>query len=168
MNTLILYTSKYGFTADCVRDLAALLEGGVTTVDVGKAAVPDLSSFDAVILGGPVYMGRIPKPLAACIQANLAQLQARPLALFLSCGLPEQFPESLKNAFPAALASQAVSVQCFGGELRFERMKGMDRMVSGMMSKTEQGKAQGLPAARPDAIRSMADEINQMQRREQL
>jgi menaquinone-dependent protoporphyrinogen oxidase len=168
MKTLIVYASKYGFTADCVQALSARLDGDVAAVDVGKAAMPDLGAFDTVVLGGPVYMGRIPKTLAAVVQTNLAGLKSRGVALFLTCGLPDQYEESLRNAFPAELIAAAVSIQCFGGELRIDRMKGMDRIISGMMSKTDKGKEQGLPAPRPDAIQRMAEEINRIQRREQL
>lgn len=168
MKTLIVYASKYGFTADCAQALSARLDGDFATVDVGKAAMPDLGAFDTVILGGPIYMGRIPKPLGAVIQTNLAGLLSRRLALFLTCGLPDQYEQSLKAAFPAELIDKAVSTQCFGGELRTDRMKGVDRMISGMMSKTEKGKEQGMPAARPDAIERLAEEVNKDQRREQL
>ena len=168
MKTLILYASKYGFTEDCVCKLASRLTGEVVAVDVAKDPMPDAAAFDAIILGGPVYMGRIPKALSGCIQTNLDRIQSRNLGLFLSCGLPDQFPESLKNAFPKALLEQAVSIQCFGGELRTERMKGMDRMISGVMAKADKGNGQGLPVPRPEAIMRMADEINQSQRREQI
>lgn len=168
MKTLIIYASKYGYTDDCVRKLASRLTGEVLAVDAAKASIPDANDFDAVILGGPVYMGRIPKTLSAGIQANLARIRGRNLGLFLCCGLPDQFRDSLKNAFPAELLEQAASIQCFGGELRMERMKGMDRMISGVMAKGDKGKGQGLPAPNPEAIIRMADDINQLQRREQI
>ena len=168
MKTLILYTSKYGFTEDCVRKLSSRLTGEVVAVDAAKAPMPDPAAFDAVIVGGPVYMGRIPKALSACIQANLGRIRSRRLGLFLCCGLPDQFSESLKAAFPSELLAEAASVQCFGGELRTERMKGMDRMISGVMAKADKGKGEGLPAERLEAIIRMADEINQLQRREQI
>lgn len=54
MSTLIVYTSKYGSTEKCAKQLAEQLTDSFELVD----SVPDLSLFDSIIIGSPIYMGK--------------------------------------------------------------------------------------------------------------
>ncbi len=71
MNTLIVYTTKYGATAECAAKLKKLLHGGVVLADLKGGKAPDLSKFDRVIVGGPAYVGRVGKEVLAFCNTNM-------------------------------------------------------------------------------------------------
>jgi menaquinone-dependent protoporphyrinogen oxidase len=160
MKTIIIYATKYGYTEDCVQEMKHQLQGDVLTVNILTEEISSLQAFDNVILGGPIYMGQIHKKLKAFCKNNMNSLLAKRLALFLCCGLPENFEESLANAFPHELREKAIVCECFGGELRTDKMKGPDKMISGLMKKvaTDQGKAE--VGKLPENIVKLASVIN--------
>ncbi|MEU4339470.1 flavodoxin domain-containing protein [Micromonospora lupini] len=62
MRILVAAASKHGSTAEIAAHIATALRGGLpsgSNVDVAAAAeVADVSSYDALVLGSAVYMGR--------------------------------------------------------------------------------------------------------------
>lgn len=162
MKTLLLYASQYGYAADCAATLKKELTGDVTLVDLGKQQAPDLGGFDAVIVGGSIYMGRVQAQVSQYCAAHEAELTKKVLGLFLCCGLPQNLDESLAASFPPALRENAKTVGCFGGELRTARMKPMHKLIAGMMQKA--GGKSGIepPKANPQAIIEFAHMMNAM------
>jgi menaquinone-dependent protoporphyrinogen oxidase len=136
MKTVIIYATKYGYTEDCVDQMKQQLDGDVLKVNILTETISSLDAFDNVIIGGSIYMGQIHKKLKAFCENNLSSLQEKRVALFLCCGLPENFEQSLAAAFPSVLRERAITSECFGGELRTDKMKGPDRIISKMMKKT--------------------------------
>jgi menaquinone-dependent protoporphyrinogen IX oxidase len=47
---------------------------------------PDLSPFEAIVVGSGIYMGKIDKPLEGYLVKNALQFSSRVRALFLVCG----------------------------------------------------------------------------------
>src|SRR5208337_655983 len=71
----ILFGSRYGSTRDASLWIS---EGMGAVADVFDAREnPDLSSFEAIIVGSGIYMGKIDKPLEAFLAANGARFQSR-------------------------------------------------------------------------------------------
>ena len=160
MKTLVLYATQYGYTAECAATLKAKLSGDVTLVDLEKQRAPGLADFDAVIVGGSIYMGRVQVKISEFCAANEGELLQKTLGLFLCCGLPQNLEESLSASFPEALRKHAKSVGCFGGELRTARMKPMHKLIAGMMQKV--GGKNGIepPKANPQAVLDFAAAMN--------
>ena len=148
MNTLIVYASQYGYGAECANQLHALLPGGATLVDLTKATKVDLNGYDTVIVGGSVYMGKAMRQTIDFCAANESVLQQKKLGLFLCCGLPQNFDQSLAASFSEPLRKHATASGCFGGELRLSKMKPMHKMISNMMQKA--GGKSGIEAPKPD------------------
>jgi menaquinone-dependent protoporphyrinogen oxidase len=144
MKTIIVYATKYGYTGDCVQEMKRQLQGDVLTVNILTDKISSLEAFDNVILGGSIYMGQVQKKLKAFCESNMNSLLTKRVALFLCCGLPENFEQHLIGAFPSELREKAIACECFGGELRTDKMKGPDRIISGLMKKvaSNQGKAE--------------------------
>lgn len=144
METIIIYGSKYGFTEDCVKSLADQIKGKVILININKGMIPSIDEFDNIIIGGSIYMGKIQKKLKLYCTQNVNSLVNKRLSLFLCCGLPESFELTLKNSFPEELLKIAVAKECFGGELRTDRMNFADKMISGLMKKAaaKEGKAE--------------------------
>ncbi|MCE5189832.1 MAG: flavodoxin domain-containing protein [Eubacteriales bacterium] len=156
MNTLVLYASQYGFTADCALQLKGQLDGKATLVDLVKESAPDLAGYDTVIIGGSIYMGKVQEQVSAFCMAKQTEMLSRKLGLFLCCGLPKNLEQSLAASFPEALRKSAKAVGCFGGELRTDRMKPMHKLIAKMMQKA--GAKDGIepPRANPQAITEFA------------
>lgn len=115
MKTIIIYSSKYGYTKECVEKLKTRLDGEVSAVNVRSDKIPDISGFDNIIIGSSVYMGQINKKIKEYVAQNLAVILRKRAALFICCGLPDNLDVTLKNAFPEELRKKAVAVECFGG-----------------------------------------------------
>jgi len=160
MKTLIIYTTKYGYTEDCVKEMKSHLKGDVLTVNILTEKLSSLEAFDNVIIGGSIYMGQMQKKLKAFCENNLSSLLEKRVALFLCCGLPENFEQNLTSAFPSKLRENAVASECFGGELRTDKMKGPDRIISGLMKKVASDQGKKEVAQMPENIKKLASEMN--------
>jgi menaquinone-dependent protoporphyrinogen oxidase len=156
MKTLILYGTQYGYTADCAGQLTNLLEGETTLVDLTRQSTPDLAGYDAVIIGGSIYMGKIQERVSGYCAAHAGELLQKRLGLFLCCGMPENLQQSLEASFPEALREKAAAIGCFGGELRTGRMKPVHRLIAKMMEKATAKDGIKPPEANPQAVKDFA------------
>jgi len=160
MKTIIIYGSKYGYTEDCVKSLAEKLDGGVSFVNICNEKIQNIDHFDNIIIGGSVYMGQIQKKIKLYCSENIEMLLTKRLALFLCCGLHENFMQSVKKAFPEELLTKSVARECFGGELRTEKMNFADKIITGLMKKAAAKEGKSEPVPLPDNIRMLAEIIN--------
>lgn len=160
MKTMIIYATKYGYSEDCVKELKDKLQGDVLTVNVLTERISSLDVFDNVIIGGSIYMGQINKKLKTFCENNMNSIFGKKVGLFLCCGLPENFEQNLTNAFHSELREQAIACECFGGELRTDKMKGPDRIISGLMKKVAADQGKPDPVKLPENIDKLAMAMN--------
>jgi menaquinone-dependent protoporphyrinogen IX oxidase len=80
----VLFGSRYGST----RDASIWISEGVGGIaDVFDAREnPDLSSFDDIIVGSGIYLGKIDQPLESYLTRNAGSISNRIKALFVVCG----------------------------------------------------------------------------------
>jgi menaquinone-dependent protoporphyrinogen oxidase len=130
MKTLILYGSKYGFTADCAGYLKNNLSGDITLFNIYKVTCPiQLEQFDTIIIGSSVYIGKISKKLRQFCNDNLEQLTKKKVGIFLCCALTQQADEVLTTNFPSQLLEKACVVDTFGSEARLDKMSFLDKTI---------------------------------------
>ena len=160
MKTLIVFGTTYGYAKESAQKLAEQLEGEVVLVNAMTGTIPSIKGFDSVIIGGSIYMGQIQKKIKEFCITNNEELSNKRLGLFLCCGLPENLEQSMKNAFPERLLEKAVDKECFGGELRINKMKFMHKMLTNMMLKAteKEGKAPAKPIT--ENISKLAEAMN--------
>lgn len=141
MKGIIIYATKYGSTEKAVKLLQSKIPGGIKTVNVAKEKAPDLSSFDTVILGGPIYAGRMLGALSAYMRRNREALQGKRLALFVCAGEqdPAQSEKQLAAAFPEDLYNRAVAREAFGGELYWDKLDGMTKFILRVVKGIKEG-----------------------------
>lgn len=139
MRTLIVYESKHGGTEKCVSKLKENLQGDVIACNLVDGRPPNTELFDNVILGGPVYAGKLPKQLRGYIESHSEELSLRKLGLFV-CGMQQGTPAEaeLRAAFPDNIYNIAVQKQFFGGALYMEKLNFFERMVAKMVTKSDQ------------------------------
>lgn len=130
MNTLIVYTSRYGSTKVSVQNLAASIHGTVDMVDLGREKVPELGQYQVIIVGGPVLAGRVHLKIRAFVKNHATELSSRKVGLFVSAlARYERAMEYLAGSFPAQLRSQAFATETFGGKLDLDRVNPVHRIM---------------------------------------
>ena len=129
MNILILYATKWGVTRECAEMLARQLETRytVTCRDI-REGTPDLSAYDLIVLGSHVRVGKINKQMKKLIRENVTLLSSLPTAVYLCMGYTRQFEEYVDIELPKTLHC-SLGVHCFGGELKPEKLKGLDKWI---------------------------------------
>lgn len=140
MKTLIVYESKHGATAMCAEKLSQTLMGEVVLCNLKDNAKPDLGKYEMVVIGGPIYAGRLPKKMRTWIQGNLESLSNKPLGIF-ACGMSEgeKADEGLRNAFPEVLTSSAIATGFLGGAFYMDKMNFFEKWIIKKVSQAEGG-----------------------------
>jgi menaquinone-dependent protoporphyrinogen oxidase len=121
-SVLVAYATKHGSTEEVASDIAATLLTHGLDVDVHPAGeVEGLDGYDAVVLGGALYMGRLHADARRFLKRHRKELSHRPLAVFAMGPqtLGEADVAGSRKQLDRALASvpelEPVSVAIFGG-----------------------------------------------------
>ncbi|MDD3417779.1 MAG: flavodoxin domain-containing protein [Lachnospiraceae bacterium] len=142
MNAIIIYSSKYGCTADCAKVLKSRLSGTVELVNIDqtnpKAIL--LENFDVIIFGSSIYIGAISKKMRAFCNEYIEVLNRKRVGIFLCCAFPEEMNQYLSKNFPELLLKSAVTIKNFGGESRTDKLKGMDKLIMKAATKGDYSK----------------------------
>jgi len=144
MKTAIIYTTKYGSTAHLAGLLSNACQGEPRLFDLAKEK-PSLAEYDTVLLGGPIYAGRIPKGLSRFCKENEDALAAKNLGLFL-CGMgtEEDAKKSLEASFSQKLLSAAKATGYLGGAYDFKKMNPAERFIVAKISGTKESSSKTL------------------------
>ncbi|MFG3509273.1 flavodoxin domain-containing protein [Streptomyces sp. NPDC047821] len=119
---LITYGTTNGSTAEIARFLAGVLRDEGLEADARPAPdVSDLAPYDAVVLGGAVYMGRWHRDARRFARRHREALRERPVWLFSSGPLDASASERELPAAPGARRAErrtgAREHVTFGGRL---------------------------------------------------
>ena len=138
MKTLILYATKYGSTEKAAQLLASLLPAGATMVDLNKAPAPDLGTFDTVVIGSAIYVGKIMEPVRKYLEENADVLRGKTLGLFTCCANIDQADEQLQANFPEPLRHAARATGHFGYAIQMNKMSFIERTAIKVIMKTKE------------------------------
>jgi menaquinone-dependent protoporphyrinogen oxidase len=133
---LVGYATRYGSTAETASFIGKILEKSGNLVDIRPIMdVNDPGSYDVIILGSPLYMGKWLVEARDFVHRYRHALQERPLYVF-SCGysLREQSDVSLKSG-EAALEAVRMYVNpadaaFFPGKVSLETLNPQDRAIA--------------------------------------
>ncbi|MDD2484172.1 MAG: flavodoxin domain-containing protein [Eubacteriales bacterium] len=156
MKTLIAYGTKYGCTKKIASLLSEKLSGEVDLFDLSEKGL-DLSLYDTVLIGGPLYAGRVAKQVSGFCKENMSALKEKRLGFFL-CGMgdEETARKSFEPSFTAALISSAVSTAYLGGAYDFSQMNFPERFIVKKISGCDQSQTKILEGN----ITSFAEKMN--------
>lgn len=140
MKTLIAYSSKYGTTRACAKKLAKKLTGHTVTIDLNKSN-PDPRVYDALIIGGPVYMGKMNRPTASYCKTYASHIGGKPLGLFI-CHMDREMDtdKQISNVFPKELVENSSVSKGFGGAYLISKMGFLYKMIIKKATGVEQDK----------------------------
>lgn len=119
---LVAYATKHGSTHQVAEAIAAMLRTQGLAVDTRPAAdVTDLDSYDGVVLGGALYMGRLHADARHFLRRHGKALEAMPLAVFAMGPLTDEETQvegsrkQLQQALSKVPRVHPVSTAIFGG-----------------------------------------------------
>ncbi|MBT2732218.1 flavodoxin domain-containing protein [Carnobacterium sp. ISL-102] len=158
MKTLIAYASKHGCTEKCAKLLEEHLDGETERVNLKEQTEVDFSKYDKVVLGSPVYVGKILKEVDTFAKTHLNELEQKTIGLFI-CGMQEEHTlrNELEVNYPTELQDKALVRDCFGGAFDFSDMNFAEKMITKKVTKIDKD----VSAIREDAIQSFAETLNQ-------
>ena len=172
MNILILYATRGGATRECVGILQGMLPDchTVRCVDLSEEKeAPSPATFDVIVLGSSIQMGRALSEWRAYVKAHKALLSEKQTAVFFCCGYPKLFDEYVETQIPRGLTC-SLGAHCFGGELKPEKRKGLAKLLVRSMrnairsqdfEKAEEDR-HALPELLPENIALLADSIKKL------
>lgn len=128
MKIAIVYTTTGGTTRECAELLAKQLERhDVTVADMNESV--DIASFDLVVVGFPIRMGKAAKKAVRFFKENGELLAQTNAGYFMCCGFVDCFDEYREKVIPKRLREEAFEISCFGGSLEPSRFRGFDKIV---------------------------------------
>jgi menaquinone-dependent protoporphyrinogen oxidase len=130
MRALIAYCTRYGAARRCATHLSQRISGTVDVVDLGATRSVALEQYDAIVIGGSIYAGRIQRQVTSFCEFHERELVVKPVAVYLCCLYQgERATAQLNAAYPDWLLAHAVYAALPGGELRYASLRWLDRLA---------------------------------------
>ena len=131
IRTAIIYHSRYGATKEIAGSLAAGFESDTELKSSKEATSELLENSGRIIIGGPIYAGKISGRLLKLCERNKSLLLEREVGLFISCLYHDERADTqLLDAFPGWLMAHATHADWLGGRVTLDRLKYFDRLIA--------------------------------------
>ncbi len=158
MKNLILFTSKHGTTEKCVFKLKENLESETTVANINAFKPDDISEYHNVIIGAPIYAGKINKKMKSFIQEYKNIILKKNIFLFLCCGAEEKkWEKQMQSVFPQEFYNSAIAKENFGYEYNLEDMNIFEKTIIKKIAKIKENKS----CINEKAINALAGKINE-------
>jgi menaquinone-dependent protoporphyrinogen oxidase len=171
MKVLIIYATRGGLSKRCAELLRDSLPEVIETslFDARRDTLPSPSEYDVAVVGGSIRMGALDKKLKKYIKKYTSELSAMHTAAFICCGYTHLFEEYRDIEFPKALKC-SLGIHCFGGELKPEKLKGVDKILVKMIRSSVKyedfeesfSSKDSLPEMLPETVTRLADRIRDL------
>jgi menaquinone-dependent protoporphyrinogen oxidase len=136
---LVAYASRKGSTAGIAQAIGKELTIEGYTVDVTEMkSVTSLAGYNAVVIGAPVYTGKVTGDVAAFVSPNKDELSRVPVAGFVT-GIAPVYPKTgdvkgFTDQLVTALSPvRPVAVTMFAGTLDAGKMNLVERSLTTLM-----------------------------------
>ncbi len=170
MKILVAYETGHGSTEETAEVIAEVMREAGSEAEVTRCRkVEDVSGYDAVIVGAPIWYEKWLAPAAKFLKQNAEALCRRPTALFLTSGTAsddkgKQSAEKYVAKVPRLVPElEPVSVGNFGGVYNFPKYSiPMRAMIAAIC------KVRGLPTSGVhdyrdwDDIKAWAAEVHKL------
>jgi menaquinone-dependent protoporphyrinogen oxidase len=136
-NVLVAYATKYGSTAGIAEKIGTVLTTAGVRVDVQSVdSVSDPSSYDAFVIGGAVYIGRMRKEARRFLKRHTGLLSSKPVWLFASGPTDDSEVDPRMSGFttPQSMLETIDSIKpldqhVFKGAIDPAKLGGIDKWV---------------------------------------
>ena len=127
---LIVYGTKQGGTEECAALVAQGLRADTVVYNCKSKAEAQLDKFLYVIIGTPLYLGKILPEVDAFCKKHQKALAEKKLAFFTcGIGLAEEDEAYLRQSLPSSLLAKPALISHFGGVARYEKMSRFEQVV---------------------------------------
>ncbi len=172
MKILIIYASKNGVAKKAAEKLESELcaSNEISLYGIHDAP-PSPEGFDVVILGGSIRMTKLNKNLKKYLKEHLDIISSMPSAFYICCGIIRDFDDYKTTELPSKIRF-SLGVECFGGELKPDKVHGFDKFFTKIMRQkiltqdSDLAKTSGLelPEFMPENIFALAERIKRLPR----
>ncbi len=138
MKALVLYASKYGAAEKCAEAFKAAIGDEADCMKLKKHAEVNIDHYDAVILGGSIYMGKVQRQVLDFVKHYEKKLLRMGFGFFLSCGSEENAEMYMKQILGERLYTHAVIKAELGYGYNLQRMGFFNRFIVKKMVHIEQ------------------------------
>jgi menaquinone-dependent protoporphyrinogen oxidase len=132
---LVAYASPKGSTAGIAEAVGKELQSAGYSVDVaGMKSVSSLEGYDAVVIGGPFYMGKVVGDVGKFIGRHRDALAKMPVAAF-TVGVapvgndPAEIDKAMKIFHPALAPLEPVAETIFAGKVDLEKLSFIQKWI---------------------------------------
>jgi menaquinone-dependent protoporphyrinogen oxidase len=136
---LVAYASRKGSTAGIAQAIGRELISEGYTVDISDMkSVTSLAGYNAVVIGAPVYTGKVTGDVAAFVAANKDGISSLPVAGFVT-GIAPVYPKTgdvkgfIDQLVTALAPISPVAVTMFAGTLDEGKMNLVERSLTSLM-----------------------------------
>jgi len=113
---IIIYASRYGSTAQTAKWIAEGMKGLPKVVSTKEAG--DLSSYDVIILGSPIYMDTLHQDMQDFLTAKKEELKDKAVILFVVCVSPPPAAQKYLELFAAESGVKPILIKAFEGWIK--------------------------------------------------
>ena len=130
MKHLIVFTTRHGTTSKIAHSIAEKIGNTDTFGLKGMKNAPNPENYDMVVLGGPIYLGKLARPLVSYAQRYRDILVNRILGLFILCLSEGPVSEGyINSSFSESLRARAAVVSAFGGRVKIKEINLFERFA---------------------------------------
>lgn len=136
MHTTVIYDTKYGATRSVAEMIVERLDGTAEAIEVREAGSDEVTASDLVILGGPIYAGKLRNRLTSFCNRHEDAILARRVGLFITCLYTgSTASQQLEESYPDRLLAHAVAAEPLGGRIRVSELGVIDRFLVSRLGK---------------------------------
>lgn len=126
MKVLILYETQKGFTKECGEKILAQLEDADLR-DIQRDKY-DISEYDVIVVGAPIYEGRIDKYTERFFKDNKWKLLNKKLGIFCAGMNTKEFNMAMQESLPGDIFLHAEIIHC-GGRIQYDALSKKEKRV---------------------------------------
>lgn len=134
MMRVIIYKTKHGATRKVGKILSHYL-GDCLLMNIDDIDYPTLQKAETIIVGTPVYYGKLDSDIVSFIKNNQDLLIARDYCLYVIGILQSEFMTYVTNAFSFEILKHMKVIAGLGGALYYPDLAISEKMVLQVMNK---------------------------------
>lgn len=131
----VIYKSKHGATKKIAHIIAMHVKSPVQVIDYQTLSHDDLKQFDTIVLGIPVYHGKLDEEMVHFVTNNQELLSQKHYSIFVMALFYSEFMRYLTDVFDYEILKNTKTLAGLGGALYYPDLSISEKMVLTVMNK---------------------------------
>lgn len=137
-HALVIYDTRYGSTREVAEMIADRIGDRSLVREIGAVVPEELERASLVVIGGPVYGGRLSRRIPRFCDRNRSTLEQKRVGLFITCLYRgDMAKQQLHEGYPDWLIAHASATEWLGGRIRVKSLGFMHRMLVSRLGNLE-------------------------------